>query len=275
MFRSVAVVAFISCLTVLSVADLALCQVGDPVGTFNITIRQGRAILADQSVTIGPGGDLGDLKPIGEDGTPESFVQIGTLARSSPIILKVTSDGGPDESLRILHWYIDAPVSLSDIYTPGPDSLFYPLGGNIEVSISGLQFSNAVVATPLLVDNNTYLTSFMRDWQGHFYESPQANAFNAYGYGIHDIQVPGERYLDSDTSMYTFSSTPGASCSWTWGEVVTPGLLTSVNDGTTGGLTPLIPGYVFELGMSVAFAAVPEPATLALFLGLFLLHRRR
>jgi hypothetical protein len=278
MFRRVTVLAVVCCLAVVSAANTAMAQVGEPLGTFNITVKQGGTTLVNHNVSIGPGGDLTDLKPTWVDGTPESFVQVGTvgpIGSSSPIILKVVSDGGPDESFRVLHWYLDVPVSTSDIYTAGPNSLFDPLGGNIEVSVSGFQFSNGADATPMVIDNDTYLTSFMRDSQGHFYESILANAYNVHGNGIYDIQVPGMAYLDGDPSMYTFASTSGTSSSWTWGSIVNPGLLTTIHDGTNGGLTPLIPGYVFELGTSVAFTAVPEPATLALMLPVALLLRRR
>jgi hypothetical protein len=199
---------------------------------------------------------------------------LGLPGLGTPIILKVTSDGGPIESMRILHWYIDAPISMSDINTPGPLSLLNPFDGNVKVYISGFQFSNGADATPLLVDNNSYMTSFMRDFQGHFYESVGANAFNSYGHGIYDIQVPGMRYLDGDTSKYTFAATPGVASSWMWGAIVNPGLFTKVHNGTSGGQTPLIPGYVFELGTSVAFTGVPEPASLALLLPVLLLLRR-
>jgi hypothetical protein len=279
MFRRITVLAVVCCLAVLSAANTATAQVGQPIGTFNITVMQGGTTIVNHDVSIGAGGDLSDLLPSWVDGTPESFTQVGVIGpsgSSSPIILKVTSDGGPDEPFRVLHWYLDVPVSTSDIYTAGPYSLFDPLGGNIEVSVSGFQFSNGADATPQLVDNDTYLASFMRDYQGHFYESVQANAYNVHGNGIYDIQVPGMAYLDGDPGMYTFASTSGTSSSWTWGGIVNPGLLTTIHNGTTGGLTPLIPGYVFELGASVAFAAVPEPATMALMLpALFLLRRRR
>jgi hypothetical protein len=275
MFRRITILAAIAFLSVLSAANMASAQVGEPIGTFNITVTQGSHVIANHNVSIGPSGDLSDLKPVWVDGTPESFTQIGTIGLlNSPIILKVTSDGGPLESMRLLHWYVDVPISLSDINTPGPFSLLDPFGGKVKVSVSGFQFSNGADATPQLVDNDTFLTSFMRDFQGHFYESPQANAYNANGHGIYDIQVPGMRYLDGDTSRYTFAATPGVASSWDWNDILAPTILTKVHNGTSGGQTPLIPGYVFELGTSVAFTAVPEPASLALLLPVLLLLRR-
>jgi hypothetical protein len=276
MFRRITILAAIACLSVLSAANMASAQVGEPIGTFNITVTQGSHVIANHDVSIGAGGDLSDLKAVWMDGTPESFTQIGTIGPiSSPIILKVVSEGGPLEDMRLLHWYIDVPVSLSDINTPGLFSLLNPFDGKVSVAISGFQFSNGAYATPQLVDNDTFLASFMRDFQGHFYESPQTNAYNANGHGIYDIQVPGMRYLDADTSKYTFAATPGTTCSWVWDDILAPTILTKVHNGASGGQTPLIPGYVFELGTSVAFTGVPEPASLALLLPVLLMLRRR
>jgi hypothetical protein len=277
MFRNAMTFAVVGCLLAVGVTDVALAQVGEPQGSFMITVKQGGNIVVQDTVTIGVGQDLEDLKTIAQDGDAEDFTQIGTVGAGSPVILKVTSDGGPDESFRVLHWYIDVPVSLSDIYSPGPTSLFSPTGGNIDVTISSLEFDNGVLADPLLVGNDTYLTSFMRDYQGHFYESTLANPYNYSGYGVNDIQVPGQAYLDGDASLYTFASTAGTSSSWTWGNIENPGLGTTVHDGSNSGVSPLSPGYVFELGLSVAFVQVPEPATLSLLapLALMVVRRRR
>ena len=275
MFRRITIVSAIACLAVLSAANMASAQVGQPIGTFNITVMQGNHVIANHNVSIGAGGDLSDLQPVWVDGTPESFTQIGTIGPvGSPIILKVTSEGGPTEDWRLLHWYIDVPISVNDINTPGPFSLLNPFDGKVSVSISGFQFSNGADATPQLVDNDTYLASFMRDFQGHFYELPQSNAYNAHGNGIYDIQVPGMRYLDGDTNAYTFAATSGTTCSWEWNDILPATIFTKVHNGTDGGQTPLIPGYVFELGTSVAFTGVPEPASLALLLPLLLVLRR-
>lgn len=278
MFRHATVLAVLGCLAFGSAVDLASAQVGEPIGTFHITVKQGGNIIADDDVSIGTGGELSDLKATFQDLTPESSTQIGVIGpagSTSPIILKVTSDGGALENFRVLHWYIDVPVSTTDIYTPGPYSLLNPLGGNVEVAITGLKFDNGALATPQFSDNDTYLVSFMRDFRGNFYESVLANGYDVHHHGIYDIQVPGVRYLDGDATQYTFTGTAGTSCDWVWGNIINPGLTTNVYGNGTGE-TPLVPGYVFELGASIAFTAVPEPATLAAMLpGLLLLRRRR
>jgi hypothetical protein len=276
MFRNVTTFALVGCVFAVSAADVAFAQVGEPQGSFLITVRQGGGIVAQDTVTIGPGMELDDLKATFQDGDPEDFTQIGTIGPGNdPIILKVTSDGGPSEPFRILHWYIDVPVSLGDIYTPGPTSLFSPVGGDIDVTVSSLEFANGVLAQPLLVDNDTYLTSFMRDWQGHFYESTHTNAYNYSGFGVRDIQVPGEFYLDGTVPMYSFAATAGTSSSWVWDNIENPGLATTVHNGFNTGVNPLIPGYVFELGLSVAFVEVPEPATLTMLAPFILMAARR
>jgi len=279
MLRSLVCIVAVGCVALVGAANVAMAQVGEPIGTFNITLKQGANIIASDTVSIGPGGELQDLKASFQDGDPEDYTQIGVIGppgSTSPIILKVTSDGGPVESFRVLHWYIDVPVSMDNINVAGPYSLFDPNGGNIELSITSMEFSNGAIVTPQFSDNDTYLVSFMRDVQGHFYESVMANAYNAHGHGIYDIQVPGMAYLDGDATRYTFAATDGASCSWTWGTIINPGLLTTVHNGTSGGQSPLNPGFVFELGTSIAFTAVPEPASLSLLAtGLLLVLRRR
>jgi hypothetical protein len=279
MLRSLVCIAAVGCIALVGTANVAMAQVGEPVGSFNIVLKQGANVIVNDTVTIGPGGELQDLKATFQDGDPEDYTQIGVIGpigSTSPIILKVTSDGGPMENFRVLHWYIDVPVSMNDINTVGPYSLFDPNGGNIELSISSLEFSNGALATPQFSDNDTYLVSFMRDVQGHFYESVGANAYNVHGHGIYDIQVPGVRYLDGNLSQYTFASTPGTSSSWTFSNIINPGLLTTIHNGASGGLSPLVPGFVFELGTSIAFTAVPEPASLSLLAtGLLLVLRRR
>ena len=253
--------------------------VGEP-SSFTITVKQGTDVIAQKAVTVGPGGDLPDIKIAPQDGDSESFCQLITMTASrtpSPIILKLVSEPTPDMSLfRLLHFYIDVPLSLQNIDAPGAVSLFNPLSTDqIEVSVTNMVFANGVAAIPQLCSSPTYDTSFMRDYNGHFYESPQTTAFNAHGSGIYDIQVPGSAYLDGDTSQYTFNSTSGVSSSWTWGHIPNPGQNTNVNNGQNS-TTPSQPGYVFELGLSVAFTALPEPATAGLLLlGLMLIRRRK
>lgn len=255
----------------------ANAQVGDPFGAFNIEVRQGGNLIAQDSVTIGPGGDLTDLDPTFVDGTPESHTQIGDI-NGSPIILKVVSEGSSSEAFRLTHWYIDVPLTVNNIDLPGPNSLFDPNGGNIEVTVSSLEFDNGAAVMPVLVPTPTFSTSFMRDISGNFYESTSAGTFNQYGNGLYDIQVGGDKYLDGDLSAYTFDVLAnGTSASWRWGNILNPGTTTQVNDGMGTTVNPLSPGYVFELGTAVAFVAVPEPATMGLMLagGAAILLRRR
>ncbi|HPF39544.1 MAG TPA: PEP-CTERM sorting domain-containing protein [Phycisphaerae bacterium] len=255
----------------------AHAQVGDPFGSFDIEIRQGGNLIAQDTVTIGPGGDLTDLDPIFVDGTRESHTQIGQVG-GSPIILKVVSEGSDSEAFRLTHWYIDVPLTVDLIDLPGVTSLFDPNGGNIDVTITGLEFSNGAAVMPVIVPTPTFSTSFMRDISGNFYESTGANTFNQYGNGLYDIQVGGDKYLDGDLSAYTFDMlASGTSASWRWGNILNPGLLTKVNDGVGATIDPNSPGYVFELGMAMAFVAVPEPTTASLIIvsGAAVLLRRR
>lgn len=282
MFARSIVMIVVGCAAVLGSVASVNAQVGEPQGAFAISVYQGGSLIASDTVTIGLGGQLDDLKASFQDGDPESYKQIGTLPGGTPIILKVTSDGGPDESFRCLHWYIDAPIGTvgDEIYYPGAESLFDPLGGDIEVVVSGLTFANGALTTPLIIGSDTFLTSFMRDHEGHFYESVMANAYDEHGHTIYDIQVPATAYLDGDTGLYNFEVlADGAAASWRWSSIANPGLTTTIHDGTNGGLTPSIPGYVFELGLSVGFSAIPEPATMALLapvaLGLIRSRRRR
>ncbi len=280
MFAKSIVIAVVGCAVVLGSAASASAQVGEPQGAFAISVYQGGNLIASDTVTIGPGGQLQDLKASFQDGDPEDYVQIGTLPGGTPIILKVTSDGGPDESFRCLHWYIDAPIGTvgDEIYYPGAESLFDPLGGEIEVTVSGLAFANGALTTPLIIGTDTFLTSFMRDYEGHFYESVMANGYDEYGHGIYDIQVPATACLDADPGLYNFEVlAQGGAASWRWSGIANPGLTTTVHDGFSSGVTPVSPGYVFELGLSVGFSAIPEPATLALLapIGLAMVRPRR
>ena len=250
-----------------------LGQVGEPTG-FTVTVKQGSTIIAQQALTVGPAGDINDTKV--NDGDPEGFAQIGTLSGPqgpAPIIIKVVT--GDDPMFRLLSVFIDAPISLADIHSAGPYSLFNPaVADPIEVSLTNMTFAGTTSATPLLVNNNTFLTAFMRSMAGMFYELPQANAFNAYGWGVNDIQVPAERFLDGTVSPYSFAATAGAPAVGTWSNIPNPGLTTTVHDGLIGGLPS--DGSVFELGLSLALIGVPEPSTVLMLLGgLGILARRR
>lgn len=260
-------------LLAVTLASSVQAQVGEPTG-FKITVKQGASVIAQDVVSIGPGGDITDIKT--NDGNPEGFTQIGTLSGpvgAAPIIMKVVT--GDDPMFRLLSIYINAPISLQDIHSPGPYSLFNPSNpAPIEVQITNATFAGTTFAVPMVIPNMTYLTSYMRDRSGHFYELPQANAFNSHGNGIIDIQVPGARYLDGDP-MYAFASSPGSSPSWSWSNMANPGPGTTIHNGIVGGIPSSGGGYVFELGMSVAFVGVPEPATLSLLAAGVLLGVRR
>lgn len=277
MLRKLTVLSlFAVCATAFATQN-ASAQVGDPFGTFDIEVRQGGNLIAQDTVTIGPGGDLEDLRPTFVDGTPEDHVQIGMVG-GSPIILKVVSEASANEAFRLTHWYIDVPLAVNMIDLPGPTSLFDPNGGDIDVTITGLEFANGAAVTPLVLASPTFYTSFMRDISGNFYESVGANAYNQFGHTLYDVQVGGDKYLDGDLSQYTFDAlASGTSASWRWGNIVNPGVTTMVNDGFGATVNPLSGGYVFELGTAVAFIAIPEPTTIGLLLtgGAAVLFRRR
>ncbi|HUN81057.1 MAG TPA: PEP-CTERM sorting domain-containing protein [Phycisphaerae bacterium] len=239
-------------------AQSILGQVGEPTG-MTVTIKQGGTTIASHAVTLGPGGDLPDIKI--SDGNPESHTQIGTVGAGNPMIMKVVTDDDP--LYRILHMYIDVPISNSDIDHPGPTSLFDPSNpALISVEVTNVTFNNNANALPQLDNSNSFYTEFMRDYDGHFYELPGANAYNSLGHGIYDIQVPGNKFLDGDLTHYTFDSTPGTVSNWAWQNIVNPGPSTTIHNGFQGGLPSSGGGYVFELGLAVAFTAVPEPATI-------------
>jgi len=252
----------------------ARAAVGEPTG-FTITVSQGANVLATRAVTIGPGGDLEDIKI--SDGDGEDFVQIGTLPGNNPMILKVVTEDDP--LFRILHIYINAPASLSNIFAPGPVSLFNPaITDPIDVSITNLTFAGGTEVIPQLQDNNHFFTAFMRDMAGQFYELPQANAYNSFGNGVIDIQVPGQAFLDGNLGQYAFSATPGSPAALAWSAIPNPGPSTTVHNGTSGGQPSAGGGYVFELGLAVAFTIVPEPmvaAPLACALLVMFSRRRR
>ena len=252
--------------------------VGDPL-SLDITLKQGgTTIIPSTHITLGPGGMLEDLKATFMDGDPESFVGVGSLplgGGSSPIILKVVTEDDP--TFKLLHMYIDVPISLADINTAGPFSLFNTADpAPIEVSVTNVMFPGGAAVIPQLFNTNSFFTSFMRDQGGHFYESPQTNAYNSYGHGVNDIQVPATAYLDGNPLQYSFSATPGAISSWAWSDIVNPGPVGStIHNGIAGGLPSTGNGYVFELGLDVAFTLVPEPATIVMLVPLFIISRRR
>jgi hypothetical protein len=270
-------IALVCALASLGSAGVAKAQIGEPQGSFNITVKQGMNVIASDTVTIGMGGELSDLKATFQDGDPESFTQIGTIGGgSSPIILKVTTDG--DASFRVAHWYIDVPVSLLNIDAPGPTSLFQPGGGDIEVTISSFEFDNMALAMPFMLNSPNYYTSFMRDYNGHFYNTPGTHAYNQFGNGLIDVQVPGSLYTDGSLSPYQFDVlASGVSSSWTWKNILAPTNADKVTNQFGNLLNPFDPGYVFELGLSVAFVQVPEPGTLSLLVpaALMVIRRRR
>jgi len=272
--RSLIISLLVAAIAVLGLAAAAQAQVGEPA-SFDITVKHGAQVIATKHVNVAV--DLPDIKI--DDGDPESFVQLITQTASglpTPIILKVVSEPLQNQALyRLLHFYIDVPLSMLDINHPGPVSLFDPNSLNkIDVSVANMTFDNGVNAQPRLENTPFFYTSFMRDYQGHFYQTPLAHPYNWAGHGIIDIQVPATAYLDGDASQYTFASTSGVASSWTWGNIVNPGQTTKVHTGFQSGVTPVQKGYVFELGLAVAFVAVPEPATASLLiLGALLLCR--
>jgi hypothetical protein len=238
-------------------AGRAVAFVGEPT-SMTVTVKQGATTLASQTVTMGtPGSDLPHIQIT--DPLAPSYVQIGTVGAGSPMIMKVVTEGDP--VFRILHMYIDVPISTSNIDAPGPTSLFDPADPSpISIQVTNASFSDGGSVTPLIVNNNSFFTLFMRDMAGRFYELPQANASNSYGHGVIDVQVPGEAFMDGVANPYSFTSVSGIMSSWAWNNIVNPGPTTPVNDGS-GSIPSAGAGYVFEIGLAVAF--VPEPGTIA------------
>lgn len=274
MFRNATRLAAFVGVAGLLAASSAQAQVGEPTGSFNITIQHGATTVVNANVIV-----PADIKIT--DGDPEDFVQIGTLGPGgAPIILKMVSDNDPN--FRIVHWYIDVPASLNNIFMSGGDSLFNPANPNpISVSITGLSFAGTTSVTPLLVNNNTYLTAFMRDTflgnGGRFYNLPGSNF---YAPGVlspqAQAQVPGSQFLDPNAALYSFGGTFGQpTATWTWGALPNPATFGSQAINANGTMSPG-DGRVFELGLSVAFVGVPEPATLGFLLpGMLMMLRRK
>ncbi|MFQ5422372.1 MAG: PEP-CTERM sorting domain-containing protein [Phycisphaerae bacterium] len=257
-------------LTIASGAGVVSAQVGDPTGTFGIRITQGSSVVVDNpSVTVPA--DI--FLPI-RDGTPEGFVQIGTIGPlNSPIILKMVSD--PDPDFRIVHWYVDVPLSVGNIDLPGATSLFDPSNpASIDVEITGLDFDNGASVVPLLVNNDTYLTAFMRDRGGVFYNLPSGKTLNYPGPAT-EVQVAASRFCDGNAGQYGFDGWcmfgsdpfPGfqsGGADFAWRNIPNPGATTTTNNGFNPNKPSFGNGYVFELGLSVAFLGIPEPGTIGL-----------
>ena len=250
----------------------AKAQVGEPTGNFNITIQQGATTIVNANVAV-------PLDHKISDGNPEGYVQIGTVGpMGTPVILKMVSDD--DANFRIVHWYIDVPGSLNDINTSNGQSLINPADPSpVSVSITGLQFTGTTSVTPVLVNNGTFLTEYMRDTfmgtGGRFYNLPGSNFYAPGVLGpAAEAQVAGNQFLDGNNSLYTFGGSFGQpSATWTWGALPNPAGSSAIN--ANGSLVPG-DGRVFELGLSVAFVGVPEPATLGFVLpGLFMMLRKR
>lgn len=260
-------------------ATTARAQIGEPQGSFTITVSQGGSVIASDTVTVGPGGELEDLKASFQDGDPEDATQIGLLSpmtQGDPIILKLVTEG--DSTFRLTHWFIDAPINLADVNTPGPISLFQPGAGNIDVVVTGFGFDNNAATIPFIVPNNTFYTSFMRNEDGHFYNLPNSNTFNQFGNGVIDVQVPGAFYVDGTPDPYRFEVIQtGSIVSWAWRGIPAPTVNTLVTDEFGNVIAPATPGHVFELGLAVAFIPVPEPGTLALLgtAALLVIRRRK
>lgn len=267
---------FLAAMAFMAAAGTASAQVGEPTGSFGIKITQGSTTIVDTTVTV-----PSDIKL--SDSTPESYVQLGSLAvTGDPIILKMVSDDDP--YFRIVHFYVDVPADLNDIYYSGGASLVDPLASAaINVTISNLAFTNTTEVTPLIVNNNTFLTAFMRDdfggTGGRFYDLPGANYYPpGWLSPFAEAQVPGAMFFDGDPTQYAFNgSWAQPTATWSWLNLPNPGAVgaDAINaDGTLSAGN----GKVFELGLSVAFVGVPEPGTAALLIsaaGLVFIRRRR
>lgn len=232
--------------------------VGEMIGTFGIRITHGGVVIVDNPSVAVPT----DTKL--SDGTPEGFVQIGTVgAGRDPVILKIVT--GDDPGFRTSHWYVDVPKSLFEINTPGPTSLFDPTNpGFIDVEVTGLSFADTTEVTPLLVNNATYATAYMRDKGGVFYNMPMGITTGFPGPNT-QVQVPGQAFFDGDEELYAFEgSYAEPTASWAWRGLPNPGRDMTTNNGVDPNAPSIGGGYVFELGLGVSFVGVPEPGTLGL-----------
>jgi len=244
---------WMSLILLCAVAAPATAYVGEPTGTFGLKITQGSNVIVDNPAVPVPS----DIKI--SDGDPEDFVVVGMIGPvPTPIILKLVTEDDPN--YRIAHFYVDVPISVADIHTPGPTSLFDPAGPiDITVEITGLTFAGTPYVLPRVEPNDTFFTAFMRDEGGRFYNLPKGVTVNFPGPWT-EVQVPGSAFLDAEPA-YQFRFVDGGSATIIWEAIYNPGSISAtVNDG----FNPAAPatGYVFELGVGVAF--VPEPATIAL-----------
>lgn len=246
---------------VLLVGSAAKGQIGEPFGggpggTFSILITHGATTIINNPTVPFPA----DIKI--NDGDAEDFVVIGYLdspANQRPVTLKVVSHGAAFEITRLMSFYIGVPsqnMGVININGAGPQSLFNPANpGRIDVQIGKLEFGGAAAVRAQVQPQNSFFVSYMRDQAGRFYELPQSNAFNSFGHGSADIQVPGGAYLNAFPDPYALRTTCGT-CSgfWRWRNLINPGAGTSVHNGlasipsSTGGFQA---GYVVELGLAI------------------------
>lgn len=70
MLKNLITLSAVACVGLLTVTPAANAGLGDPFGAFEILIEQGGVTIANETVTIGPGGDLTDLRPTWVDGDP-------------------------------------------------------------------------------------------------------------------------------------------------------------------------------------------------------------
>lgn len=260
-------------LTLASVASVQATPIGEPTGSFGLRLMQGNTTIVDANVNVPT-----DLSIY--DGDGEDYVQIGSIG-NAPIILKIVSEG--DADFRILHWYIDVPGSLNNIYESGGTSLFDPSNnGLISLEIMNLAFTNTTGVTPMVIGNSTFMTQFMRDTSsangGRFYVEPLGTYF-APGVLSSEpqVQVAGQWFTDADKTLYNFSTSSlfSPTASWKWESI--PGTQ-GLNTISSSGPMPSDAGKVFELGLAVGFVGIPEPGTLGLLIpGLLImcLPRRR
>jgi hypothetical protein len=275
MLRGFTRFAMIAAVAAWSGAGVARAQVGEPTGMFNIKIQHGGTTVVD-TVTSVP------LDHKISDGDPEDYVQIGTIGpNNAPIILKMVSDDDPN--FRIVHWYIDVPGDLNNIFSSNGDSLFNPANpAPIDVTITGLSFTGTTEVTPLIVNNSTFLTAFMRDTflgiGGRFYALPGTNLYAPGVLGPQaQAQVPGNQFFDMNAGQYAFSgSFAQPTATWSWLGLPNPGAVGAAAVNADGSMSPG-DGRVFELGLSMAFVGVPEPGTLAMMLPavIAMIRRRR